>query len=306
VKITKGVVSAIWPDEDMPVDEEGIRADILISPDSVFNRMNPGQMIEQFLNRASELIRLRYVRGELGTEEQAFDYIMGYIHDVRAVYADFLMSQLRTHHQRKAFLQDVANKGIFLMIPPFCDGIDPHRILFLSEKYNITESRVSWNYRRADGSTKRVVSKNTVCIGAKYLYLLGKIPQTMLSAIEVGYVNQFNTPAKPKKSLSKGQLAYGQTPIRYGEDEICMMTMSLGPEAVARFAGVCGNSPLATEELAKRLLTDEKPSTLMRINMTDEDIADTNVNVGLFVHQMGAIGYDIGKTSSARDKRKPI
>jgi hypothetical protein len=289
----------------MPVDEEGIRADILVSPDSVFNRMNPGQTDEQFLNRVSEIIRMRYVRGELGSEDQAFNYIMGYIHDVREVYAKFLMDQLSTAQQRKAFLQDVARKGIYLMIPPYCDNIDPHKIIFLSEKYNVTESRVNWNYRRADGSVKRIVSKNPVCIGAKYLYLLGKIPQSMLSAIEIGYVNQFNTPAKPKKSLSKGQLAYGQTPIRYGEDEICMMTMSLGPDTVARFAGICGNSPAATEELANRLLTDEKPSTLMRINMTDEEISDTNVNVGLFVHQMGAIGYDIGKTSSARDKRKP-
>ena len=37
----KGVVSKIIPDEECPVDAEGFRADIIIDPVSVFNRMNP-------------------------------------------------------------------------------------------------------------------------------------------------------------------------------------------------------------------------------------------------------------------------
>ena len=55
---SKGVVSAIWEDEDMPVDEYGVRADLVMTPASVINRMNPSQMYEQFWNRvALQVIR---------------------------------------------------------------------------------------------------------------------------------------------------------------------------------------------------------------------------------------------------------
>ena len=300
----KGVVSAIWPDEDMPVDEEGMRADILISPDSVFNRMNPGQMYEQFFNRASELIRRRFINGQLGSPLEAFHYIMNYLNDVRPVYAEFINASLPTDDDRIEFMRAVKRDGLLLMIPPFCKEISPEKVIEISEKYDITESPVTFTTRLADGTSKTVTTKDPVCIGSKYLYLLGKIPLSMMSAIQVGYVNQFNTPSKPRKTLSQGQLAFGQTPIRYGEDEICMLIMSLGPEAVARFVGTNANSPTAVREMATRLLTDKYPTQLTRIKMATKDVIKTNVNVGIFVHQMGAIGYDVSDTNIAKSREK--
>lgn len=300
----KGVVSAIWPDENMPVDEEGMRADILISPDSVFNRMNPGQMYEQFINRASELIRRRFLNSQLGSPLEAFRYIMQYIHDVRPVYAEFLNSQLLTDDDRIEFMLAVKKNGLFLMIPPFCNNINPEKIIEISEKYGINESPVTFKQVLSDGRTKTVTTKDPVCIGSKYIFLLGKIPLSMMSAIQVGYVNQFNTPSKPRKTLSQGQLAFGQTPIRYGEDELCMLIMSLGADAVARFVGTNANSPNAVRELAHRLLTDKNPTQLSQISMSTKDVIRTNVNIGIFAHQMGAIGYDVSENNVARSKEK--
>ena len=36
----KGTISAIWPDEDMPVDEYGFRADVIGASVSIFNRID--------------------------------------------------------------------------------------------------------------------------------------------------------------------------------------------------------------------------------------------------------------------------
>ena len=36
----KGVVSTIWKDEDMPVDDFGIRAEIIMNSSAVFNRIS--------------------------------------------------------------------------------------------------------------------------------------------------------------------------------------------------------------------------------------------------------------------------
>lgn len=35
------MVSCIKPDNEMPIDADGFRADMIIDPVSVFNRMNP-------------------------------------------------------------------------------------------------------------------------------------------------------------------------------------------------------------------------------------------------------------------------
>ncbi len=287
----------------MPVDELGIRADILISPDSVFNRMNPGQEYEQWINRGGQVIRLRYQNGELGSESEAFDYVMSWIHDVRPIYAEYLMANVLTDEDRiTQFMLGVRDKGIYINIPPFCGEIGPEKILALEEKFHIGETPVTYTHYKSDGTAVKVTTKSPVCIGEKYLYLLGKIPLSMMSAIQVGYVNQFNTPAKPRKTLSKGQIIYGQTPIRYGEDELCMMTMSLGPESVARFVGTNANSPVAIKAIADGLLTAKNPTQMQNINMSTEEVIRTNVNVGIFAHQMGAIGYDVGEKNIARSK----
>ena len=40
----------------MPVDDYGIRADIIMNSSAVFNRMNPSQWIEQDVNRTDYFV----------------------------------------------------------------------------------------------------------------------------------------------------------------------------------------------------------------------------------------------------------
>ena len=46
---TKGVVSAIIPDDQMPKDEEGRPFEVIVDPAAVYSRMNPGQILEAYL-----------------------------------------------------------------------------------------------------------------------------------------------------------------------------------------------------------------------------------------------------------------
>jgi DNA-directed RNA polymerase beta subunit len=289
----KGVVSDIWDDEDMPVDEQGVRADILISPESVFNRMNPGQMYEQFYNRASYLIQQRLIRNELGTAQQAYNYIIGYLKDVRKVYGDAV--EARTINNIDEFLFGIKQKGIFLIIPPFCKEVGPEKVLYISEKYNITESPVTFYVRQPNGERKAVTTEEPACIGSKNIMLLGKIPLSMMSAIGFGHVNQFGTPAKPEKKSVKAQQLFSLTPIRLGEDEQCMLTMSIGAATVNRFVSLTANSPKGVTMLTHTLLTASKPSAIKHINMSDEDLRNTNVTIGVFTHLMGTVGIDVSR-----------
>lgn len=46
----KGVIVAIWPDANMPVDAAGNRAEVMMCGDATINRMNPARFYEQFVN----------------------------------------------------------------------------------------------------------------------------------------------------------------------------------------------------------------------------------------------------------------
>jgi len=56
----KGVVAAIWPEEDMPFLEDGTPVDIIMSSCSVISRMNTGQLLEAHLGAAGEALGKNY------------------------------------------------------------------------------------------------------------------------------------------------------------------------------------------------------------------------------------------------------
>lgn len=49
----KGVIVAIWPDEDMPTDEDGNRAILVKDADATVNRSNPGRFYYSYMTGAS-------------------------------------------------------------------------------------------------------------------------------------------------------------------------------------------------------------------------------------------------------------
>ena len=334
----KGVVSEIMEDEDMPVDDLGIRADIVITSESPFNRLNSSQWYQQFFNRASVFV-LKHIQNGLGyhrrtvivdndkvssvsgiivskskhgrlqtkcvlentvqldTIEAKYQYLMEYISDVRPLYGEFLRERHLNDEMRKAFVEECLQLGhIYLVIPPYCQGMDDNKVIYIVDKYNIYDTPVTYNRIAPDGTKTRIRTYNTCSIGSKYMYLLGKLTIDQLSSIEIGYVNQFGTPAKPGSKYIKSQNSFGQTPVRFGEDENANLAMGIGVDAVARLMGINANSVAAVEELQRALLTAEKPSDLGHINMTTEQIIESNVNVATFKHEMGVAGYDMSNT----------
>jgi hypothetical protein len=296
----KGVVSDIWPDSHMPVDEQGIRADIIISPESVANRLNPSQLYEQFINRMCVLVTDRYRRGELGDDNASFEYIMQFVTDIREEYG----RQLREYHQhpsrRIELLDDIRADGLYLIIVPFCKDITIERMQQLAIKYEYIESPVTYTYKLPDGTDTTITTVHPVSIGSKYLYLLCKIPQMQTASMEVSYVNQFGLPSKTKSKFVKMQHLYSPTPLRFGEDEISILVMGLQPEQVVRLLGPRVNCIQSTEWLIEKLLTAKNPSAIGSLPMTTDYMVSNSVPAKLFNHFMGVVGFDTSKTSTGR------
>jgi hypothetical protein len=65
----KGVVVSIWEDEDMPVDADGNRAEMIFDQAAVNNRMIPGRLYEHIINGAARDMYKQVVR-ILGIEDR--------------------------------------------------------------------------------------------------------------------------------------------------------------------------------------------------------------------------------------------
>ncbi|MFQ5452385.1 MAG: DNA-directed RNA polymerase subunit beta, partial [Candidatus Paceibacterota bacterium] len=70
----KGVISKILPEHDMPYLEDGTPVDVVLSPLSVLNRMNLGQLYETILGAAASRLNKRFAFPVFDKTEEQFVY----------------------------------------------------------------------------------------------------------------------------------------------------------------------------------------------------------------------------------------
>jgi len=300
----KGVISDIRPDDQMPIDDYGFKADLVIDPHAVVNRMNPGQMFEQYINRVSEIIRKNV---EIMVYEnrlrEAYDYVLEYIELINSNYANMIVKP-NTENNYHAFLLDIIKDGIYLFIPPFLKHMSPDFIITLYEKYGVENTPVTFYAKGKDGEMIKSRSKCNVCIGSKYIYLLYKLPH--VKSPGVSYINQFKVPVKAS-AHNKLMFPIGQTPLRLGEDETRIMTMCSDAEYVVRLMGVHANSFEAVKCMISHLLREEYPSKLTSIPMSTDKIIATNNVISVAKHMMATMGVSMDNiTCEAFDEAKFI
>jgi hypothetical protein len=296
----KGVICRVAKDEDMPVDDFGFRADIVIDPASVHARMNVGQMYEQAINRTSEFVRRRLA--ELyysGNKPAGWDLLVGYCKDINPNFGDLIEETKRlpgtpigsTDQKMDRYMENCIQNGISLHVPPGLDTIGMPLIKKLRDKYQIPLSPVTFTQRDEDDNVINTFrTKANVCIGSKYLYLLCKIPDP--SSPGIAHVNQYSTPMKPPPS-DRLLHPIRRAPIRFGEDEGRISLMDLAdPKEVMRLMCLQANSQKGVDLMIKELLTNPYPTRINRIPISNEDLLNSNIIVLMFRHQMATIGLD--------------
>lgn len=295
----KGVISCIKPIDEMPVDDYGFRADIVIDPISIPNRMNPSQMYEAGINRCSVFVQRqaleKYANGDI---DGAINHILEYVNMINPAYGDMISAKFKSDPIKiLEYIKEAESNeqvGIFLMIPPFLNSISPDLILKLEEKYGVKSSPVTFHTLDENGKPCKTRSLCNVSIGSKYIYSLYKIPHA--KAPGIGYINQFKVPIKPNQSV-RNTSQISMTPLRIGEDESRIGTMCSGPEAMSRLMGLHSNSFEAVTLQGETLLREEYPTRINRINITNEEIEATNNIVGVSKHMLATMGIDSTHTT---------
>ena len=289
----KGVVSIVMPDEMMPVDENGLRADIVVDPISVFNRMNPAQWYEQFFNRGSELIvqRVKDIIATTNNYQEAYDLITSYCTDINENYGNKIKRMTNTPEKQREFIDDCIHDGVYLNVVPFQKNIDQNKVIELAKKYLISKSKVTFGVYDDNGEVKWVTTKKPVMIGYEYWMMLYKMPHAHGSGIS--HVNQYRTPVKGSK-FAMEQYPVNQTPFRLGEDEVRNLIMVAGANTAAKIICEYANSPEAVNALAGHLLNDDYPGELRRVDeLTVDDMIKSNGIVGVTKHIFSTFGVDV-------------
>ena len=290
----KGVISAITPDDEMPVDSAGVKADLVCCPITVPSRLNTGQLYEQFFNRASLNVTTNVRTGVANSKLSkldAFKYVLEYINDIRPIYAQHIESIISTKELQVHYIDDIIENGIYLVIPPFCKEITEDKVLFISEKYNVKALPTKYVITHSNGQQEDIHLKEPTIIGGKYLYLLCKIPEYQLSSVESSYLSHLGLPIKPKSKNIKAQLQLSVTSQRLGEDEGSMLNQSVGAMTLARYQGLYSGSNKANDMLQMGLLTAKYPTRIKSVQMTTEEIVESNLNVNMYKHLMILLGH---------------
>lgn len=271
----------------MPVDDFGIRAEIIMNSSAVFNRMNTSQWLEQDVNRADHFV--------LETMKQlppleAFNYLIGYLKFVNPKWGELVERTHPTEGLKKELVQECFTKGIYKQVSPFQKGTDQHFTLELHKRYPHPKTPVVFSVYDSNGIKHTIRTRKPVSIGDEYVYLLYKTPH--LSSAGVAYVNQFHTPIRPS-TYGRLQYPFSQTPIRLGEDEGRNITMVAGAPTMARIIGMYANSSQAVDCLEQHLISDPQPSKLEEIEMSTKEIVASNSIIGVAKHIFSCLGINI-------------
>lgn len=166
---SKGVFVKISPDEEMPTDAYGRRADIAVYGGSVIARLNYGQLYEQYINACADTVQMK-LREMLagGQENEAWEWLLGWYN--LASPETFNTISKKSGRHRRRHLDLVCKHHISLLIPADNSYVGPDYIRKLRAYCPPIKTPVT--FTNFDG--KKVTTKVDVLIGAMEWMVLDK------------------------------------------------------------------------------------------------------------------------------------
>ena len=289
----KGIIGKILPDDCMPIDDNGMRAGLVIDPTSSIARMTSGPIYEQAINRVSEFVR-RKIEALYPTDPPAAAAMLfDYYNDINPNYAAAVRQAKSTPQEVYAHVEDCINDKIHLWIPCGLKTIGLELIQKLKNKWDVPITPVTFTQLDMDGNKIGTFrTKKPVCIGSKYLLLLSKLPEP--SSACVSHINQYNVPMKPRPS-DKHKYPIRCSPIKFiGEDEGRIVGMDLEDIAeLVRIMCLQATSRIGVDAVVDTLLTSEFPTRILRIPLTNTELMNSSTVLRVFNHMLTTMGLGI-------------
>ena len=273
----KGVVVHTVPDEHMPVDDQGNRAEFVMDPNSRINRMNLGGLNELYINATSRDVGKR-IRSSFGIErgdrhalqkvqaifqkepekfQWAWDYLSMYYNIIAPRQYSWTIDGTMTDEERVARLATICEDHVYLYVPPeHSPEYDKAIRKIENSPYKPFHSQVEY----VGYSGKKVRTKSKVRIGSMYIIMLEKIGDDS-SSVASGKFQHFGVLAKLTKE-DKSSEPYRAQPIKgVGETEGRIFASYAGPVAIAELMDR-NNNPRTHLEVVNKILSADKPTQI--------------------------------------------
>jgi len=270
---SKGIVGAIWPDEDMPYDPvTGVRADVIMDPTSVVSRLNVSRLYEIYFSAVSrntkrlvteEVARLNGLENMTDTEvkkvfripldvlaiidtEQHQGYAKTNIHGMRTILKEILEEEFYIYYRlssKKKPDKIVADMEASVYRPPL------NKIMIKT-------------------GDKHKLSKEKVYIAPQYIILLSDVPDNYLTA-PTAKVNIYRFPVSVG-TREKHHASYKIAPVKtISETEARLYAAYVGPRFMAELKDRA-NSMETHKHIYQNILNAEKPTDIDIVASRDE------------------------------------
>jgi hypothetical protein len=268
----KGTIVKVEKDENMPVDAEGNRADIVMDAASVISRMNIGKLYEHYFNGLTRDIRNR-LRNYLGvTNRVRLEFIQTHDKDKIKYCLDTLIDLYKTvsirqynyysqctPSQLEEHLLTVINDDLLLYLPVEKEKHLKDIVKECEAKFTPCYGPVSY----IGNSGIRCTTKKPIRIAPMYIMLLEKITDEW-SAVATGNLHHFGILTQITKG-EKFTLPYRNSPVRtVGETEGRLFVGYTGRESLAEMMDK-SNNPVTQRNVVWNILNAVYPSNIPQV-----------------------------------------
>lgn len=207
---SKGVISKILPDNEMPETEDGDHAEVCMSPLGIIGRLNPGALFELAINEIADNFRKRGANLDLdGKINMMYECYKSLNYDQYFNVKEFVDS-LSTDEQEE-FVNEMYDRGFPIHMPPFFNNISFEEYAEIIDTYDIKQTK----FKGID---------KPLTFAKAYFMRLKQEPSGKQSARCVGLLSSKGVPNKSKSAKSTDILS--KTPIRLGEQETSNLMFS--------------------------------------------------------------------------------
>lgn len=227
----KGVICKICKPEEMPIDANGNRADIVMDPNATISRMNLGRLYEQYFNGASRdvvkrISQVLHPDQVMSAPQEVIDQQFEYLVQYYSCYSTRMEGWFRNNAiDKRQHLKRVLKDGIYLYMPPDNEKEIRGIVKELEEKFPQTYGPVTY----IGNSGKQITTKHPVRIGSLYIMLLEKTGDDW-TAVSSGMLQHFGVLAPIPKSMRHAKPSRTQAIRAIGETEARIYASYVGPE----------------------------------------------------------------------------
>lgn len=268
----KGVICHIAEPHEMPVDEQGNRADMVFDPNSTISRMNVGRVYEQYINASARDTaknirhRLGYREGQRIVFEQLYDhdpaliaavwdYLKGFYRIVSPVrmgrWADSLDERRIYQH-----LMHVVNDGIYIYLPAENEAENIQIVEQLEQNYRPVYGPITYI---GNSGIKRT-TKRPVRIGPMYVLLLEKTGDDW-TAVSSGKFQSYGVLSPVTNADKYSQPTTPQSTRVLGESEVRILETNTEAGTSAEMLDR-NNNPQVHEMIVENILLAPQPTNI--------------------------------------------